>query len=95
MPLATKGFVTRARLFTLLQQEIFQRPNFGIGGDMEENLTNFEAALISYGKCQLKKSAHGSGGSNPVIDKASDIYEWRRRTVECATWLVGQMQGRK
>lgn len=50
VPNATKFFLMRAQLFELLRVEIFQRPNFGLGGDLEEHLAKFEKALISFGK---------------------------------------------
>ena len=50
VPIASKKFVMRAKLFTLLQEGVFQRPNFGLGGDLEENLAKFEEALISGSK---------------------------------------------
>lgn len=91
VPNAKKILIMRAQIFKMLQVGIFQRPNFGLGGDLEKNLANFEEELFSCAKgLPQKKCAYGSAGSNNDIGNASDIHEWRRRTVECANWLGGR-----
>ena len=47
VPLSTKFFHMRARLFEFLREEIFQPDTFGVEGRRETHLADFEAALRS------------------------------------------------
>lgn len=50
IPRGTKVCFMRSKLFAFLQEEIFDVPSFGIGGDMEKYLVEFEVAVKARGK---------------------------------------------
>ena len=45
LPEPIQRFRARAKIFELLDEEIFSRPCFELGGEMERNFQDFEAAL--------------------------------------------------
>ncbi|KAA6410273.1 MAG: hypothetical protein FRX48_05694 [Lasallia pustulata] len=73
VPDSMKKYRSRAILFELLNEEILCKNWFGLDGTVEHNLARFEEDIAAIAE---------SGDGN-----TADVAEWRKRTIECASWL--------